>query len=165
MFTAGARRLIAEKSEGVPRMINNICFGAMSLGWALKRKTIDQEMIGDVLAELNPWPQNENVAEISQSKLEIKSKQVASQLSAHESGLARLRMVVKIGQRLCASASAQFFSRIRSAVIHGFHIVRPARKSVGRDGFRESASTALRSQVSDRFRRLASSLSRGERWS
>ena len=62
MFTAGARRLIAEQSEGVPRMINNICFSAMSLGWALRRKTIDQEMIGDVLAELNPVQQIEKAA-------------------------------------------------------------------------------------------------------
>jgi type II secretory pathway predicted ATPase ExeA len=163
MFTAGARRLIAEQSEGVPRMINNICFSAMSLGWALKRKTIDQEMIGDVLAELNPVLQNERAAVISQSKPEIESKHAASQLSLHESGLARVRKVASIGRRRCASARAQLFSRIRSAVIHGFHVVRPAHKSVGRDGFRESVPTALLLQFTGRFRRFASLLCRGER--
>lgn len=80
MFTAGARRLIAEHSEGVPRMINNICFGAMSLGWALKRIIIDQEMIGDVLAELSTGPQNESAAAASQAKPEIESKHAALQI-------------------------------------------------------------------------------------
>jgi type II secretory pathway predicted ATPase ExeA len=80
MFTADARRSIAEHSEGVPRMINNICFGAMSLGWALKRIMIDQEMIGDVLAELSTGPQKERAAAVSQAKPEIESKHAALQI-------------------------------------------------------------------------------------
>jgi type II secretory pathway predicted ATPase ExeA len=31
LFTAGARSVIVEHSEGIPRKINNICFNAMSL--------------------------------------------------------------------------------------------------------------------------------------
>lgn len=58
LFTVGARELIAQQSGGVPRAINNICFGAMSLGWALKRKTIDQGMVSDVMADLNPGSSN-----------------------------------------------------------------------------------------------------------
>jgi hypothetical protein len=56
LFSDGGRKLIAEKSEGIPRNINNICFCAMSLGWATKQKTIDREMVRDVLAEMNPGP-------------------------------------------------------------------------------------------------------------
>jgi len=53
IFTAGARKLIAEHSEGIPRNINNLCFNAMSLGCALKRKTIDRDIINDVIADLD----------------------------------------------------------------------------------------------------------------
>jgi general secretion pathway protein A len=52
-FTLGARRLIAERSGGIPRNINNICFNAMSIGCALQRKTIDQDIVLEVLADLN----------------------------------------------------------------------------------------------------------------
>ncbi len=79
LFTVGARRLIAEHSEGVPRMINNICFGAMSLGWALKREIIDQEMICDVLADLDPGHRNETAAVVSPARLETEPKHAASQ--------------------------------------------------------------------------------------
>src|ERR1700674_3138112 len=54
LFSIGARTLLAEHSEGIPRNINNMCFSAMSLGWATKQKTIDREMMRDILAEMNP---------------------------------------------------------------------------------------------------------------
>jgi general secretion pathway protein A len=59
LFTVGARMLLAEHSEGIPRNISNLCFCAMSLGWALKAKTIDREMMRDVIADLNPGSINE----------------------------------------------------------------------------------------------------------
>jgi type II secretory pathway predicted ATPase ExeA len=54
LFTAGALRKIAESSNGTPRMINNICFAAMSLAWMLKRNTIDRDTVTDVLDDLSP---------------------------------------------------------------------------------------------------------------
>ena len=36
LFTAGAGTLLVERSEGIPRNISNMCFCAMSLGWATK---------------------------------------------------------------------------------------------------------------------------------
>jgi general secretion pathway protein A len=53
LFSLGARMLITERSEGIPRNINNICFCAMSLAWAMKQKTIGREMMRDVLADLD----------------------------------------------------------------------------------------------------------------
>lgn len=53
LFTFGARRMIAEHSGGIPRIINNICFNAMSLACALKRKTIDRAALREVLADLD----------------------------------------------------------------------------------------------------------------
>jgi general secretion pathway protein A len=52
-FTIGAQALIASHSEGIPRNINNICFNAMSLACALKQKTVNREIVNEVLADLN----------------------------------------------------------------------------------------------------------------
>ena len=54
LFTVGARRLLAEHGEGIPRNISNLCFCAMSLGWATKAKTIDCELMRDVLVDMDP---------------------------------------------------------------------------------------------------------------
>jgi type II secretory pathway predicted ATPase ExeA len=48
LFSQRAGAMIAEHSEGIPRNINNICFNAMSLGCALQRKPIDEEIIREV---------------------------------------------------------------------------------------------------------------------
>jgi hypothetical protein len=52
LFTAAALELIARYSEGLPRNINNICFNALSLGYALERRAIDTEIIKEVIADL-----------------------------------------------------------------------------------------------------------------
>lgn len=52
-FTVGARKLIAEHSEGIPRNINNLCFHAMSVGCALKRSAIDRDIILGVIDDLD----------------------------------------------------------------------------------------------------------------
>jgi general secretion pathway protein A len=73
IFTAGARKLIAEHSEGIPRNINNLCFNAMSLGCALKRKRIDRDIIMDVIADLDLEPLREKpiVAETPKARGKI----------------------------------------------------------------------------------------------
>jgi general secretion pathway protein A len=60
LFSVGARTLIAERSEGVPRIINNMCFCAMSFAWAMKQKTVDRETMNEVLAGLIPESATEN---------------------------------------------------------------------------------------------------------
>jgi len=52
-FTPAAKRLIGEISEGIPRNINNLCFGALSLGYALQQKMIDADVIREVVADLD----------------------------------------------------------------------------------------------------------------
>ena len=53
LFSVGARTLLADYSQGIPRNINNICFSAMSLAWALKQKNIDRDMMRDVLSDMD----------------------------------------------------------------------------------------------------------------
>ena len=58
LFTPRAAAKIAEHSEGIPRNINNICFNALSLGCASKRKPIDEEIIREVLDDLDLGSEN-----------------------------------------------------------------------------------------------------------
>jgi general secretion pathway protein A len=53
LFDPGARLLIAERSQGIPRNINNLCFNAMALACALRRRVIDREIVLEVLSDLN----------------------------------------------------------------------------------------------------------------
>jgi general secretion pathway protein A len=53
LFTPEARAVIAERSEGIPRTINNLCFNAMSLGCALQRRNIGADILAEVSADLD----------------------------------------------------------------------------------------------------------------
>jgi general secretion pathway protein A len=53
LFTTAAVRLIAELSEGIPRNISNICFNAMSIGCAMRAKTIDVAIVQQVAADFD----------------------------------------------------------------------------------------------------------------
>jgi general secretion pathway protein A len=53
LFTLGARALIAARSRGIPRSINNLCFNALSMGYALRRPRIDEEIVREVVKDLD----------------------------------------------------------------------------------------------------------------
>ena len=53
LFTERALAMIASFSDGIPRNINNICFNALSLGCTLKQRTIDGDVVREVLDDLN----------------------------------------------------------------------------------------------------------------
>ena len=53
LFTEEALRMIAENSEGIPRNINNICFNALSIGYALQKDQIGREVVEEVVADRN----------------------------------------------------------------------------------------------------------------
>jgi general secretion pathway protein A len=80
LFSVGARTLIAERSEGIPRVINNMCFCAMSFAWAMKRKAIDRDTMSEVLDDLDPGSPIEKVEkEILPPKLQDEHKPSVSQ--------------------------------------------------------------------------------------
>ena len=60
LFARSAVELIATYSEGIPRNINNLCFNALSLGCALKRKVIDGDIIREVIGDLDLNPLQES---------------------------------------------------------------------------------------------------------
>jgi hypothetical protein len=53
LFTPAALSLIAERSQGIPRSINNISFNALSLGCAMGRKKIGDEIVREAAADLS----------------------------------------------------------------------------------------------------------------
>ncbi|MGA7521128.1 MAG: AAA family ATPase [Acidobacteriaceae bacterium] len=56
LFTRSALQLIAQHSEGIPRNINTLCFNALSIGCALKQKTIDADIVREVISDLDLAP-------------------------------------------------------------------------------------------------------------
>lgn len=53
IFDRGAVRAVTGLSGGIPRNINNLCFNALSLGYAVGRKTIDSDLVREVAADLD----------------------------------------------------------------------------------------------------------------
>jgi type II secretory pathway predicted ATPase ExeA len=51
LFTPDALQLVAQESQGIPRNINNMCFGALSMACATGRKKIDREIVEEVAAD------------------------------------------------------------------------------------------------------------------
>ena len=52
LFSFDAVELIATHSKGFPRNINNLCFNALTLGFAKRQKQIDATTVSEVLADL-----------------------------------------------------------------------------------------------------------------
>ena len=52
VFTAEALALIASASKGIPRIVNSLCFSALSMGCAQRQKTISTALVRDVIADL-----------------------------------------------------------------------------------------------------------------
>src|ERR1700761_6740756 len=56
LFTDPAMELIVEHGKGIPRNINNICFNALSLAYALRQSRIDAELVREVIQDLGFEP-------------------------------------------------------------------------------------------------------------
>jgi len=52
LFSYAAADLIAANSKGIPRTINNLCFNALTLGFAKRQKQIDATTVCEVMADL-----------------------------------------------------------------------------------------------------------------
>ncbi len=56
LFSPGALAEIAERSGGVPRSINRICFNALLLGYAQEKELLDEYLIREVVSDLELSP-------------------------------------------------------------------------------------------------------------
>ena len=86
LFAPPALKAIAHFSAGIPRNINNCCFNALSLGFALGQKVVDLSMVEEVIDDLdisehaaedavseNPVAAAERDVQSSDSKVEANS--------------------------------------------------------------------------------------------
>jgi len=103
VFTEDALKLIAEKSNGTPRTINNLCFNALLLCSTMKSKQVDAGMVAKVAF---------NMQLVSQSEVSIKAGDVAVEQSGLRKRwkqvpqmLARWRRVVTGNVKLWAPAA------------------------------------------------------------
>jgi len=53
LFEPEAYSAVAEFTQGVPRNVNNLCFHALSLAYALQKKLIDTEVVDEVISDLD----------------------------------------------------------------------------------------------------------------
>jgi hypothetical protein len=53
LLTSEALAIIASHSEGIPRNINNLCFHALTLGFASRQQSIDLPIMEEVLVDLD----------------------------------------------------------------------------------------------------------------
>lgn len=53
LFSPAAMNLIAVYSGGIPRVINNLCFSALSLAFAKGQKVIDESTLREAISDLN----------------------------------------------------------------------------------------------------------------
>ena len=53
LFSSEARAIIHDRGEGVPRIINNLCFNALSLGFVAEKKTIDASIAQEASVDLD----------------------------------------------------------------------------------------------------------------
>jgi type II secretory pathway predicted ATPase ExeA len=52
LFSPAALRLIADASRGIPRLINNLCFNALSLGRAKRLRQIDSRLVTEAASDM-----------------------------------------------------------------------------------------------------------------
>jgi general secretion pathway protein A len=52
LFTADAKQALAAQTSGIPRILNNVCFHALTLGFTLSRRTIDTETVEEALSQV-----------------------------------------------------------------------------------------------------------------
>jgi type II secretory pathway predicted ATPase ExeA len=103
IFTSSAMTLIAEQSAGIPRNINNICFNALTLGCALQRRTIDADVIREVLVDLD-FESISTPAEAAPKRKAKAMRQTAIQQTTSRPTLSKLR-AVSVLAAICAIVS------------------------------------------------------------
>jgi general secretion pathway protein A len=59
LFTLEAQSLIVHASHGIPRNVNSLCFQALSLGFATGSRTINGEIVREVLADAEITPKSD----------------------------------------------------------------------------------------------------------
>lgn len=129
LFTQRAISLIARYSGGIPRNINNLCFNALSIGYALGKNAIDAEAVREVIGDLGL--QGETFAEsISVPEADMNQfKQ--SDPPEPESTWPSLRVALIAGLLFATALTAGGWYLAHSGLLHSRQTSRPSSSSQG----------------------------------
>jgi general secretion pathway protein A len=89
LLTPGALQIIRDRSQGIPRNINSLCFSALSLGCAMRRKRIDAEIMREVVADLDVESLNRPVLTNRATRVPVTAGPVLSYRTKSKSHLRR----------------------------------------------------------------------------
>jgi general secretion pathway protein A len=123
LFTKEARALIRQYSEGIPRNINNLCFNALSLGCALKRETIDGDVLREVVDDLDleRW-RTKSSAGVRPGQLALQPAAEAPSFvavsSSREGWLPRFAVAVAVMLVLCGTLFAGHRWLVLNGAVH-----------------------------------------------
>jgi type II secretory pathway predicted ATPase ExeA len=120
IFTRDAMALIAERSQGIPRSINNICFNAMLAGYMHRQLMIDTEIVQRVASKLDlellvRRPQQEPVS-ASPAPASSELSQLANLLSSALAVKNQPEAVVQSGNSDETSSSLALTGRLNEKV-------------------------------------------------
>ena len=78
LFTSDALQLVARESQGIPRNINNICFGALSTAFAMGKRQVDRRIMEEVAGEQTLRSLGQRAVSFGQRKPHPKSDEMMS---------------------------------------------------------------------------------------
>jgi general secretion pathway protein A len=123
LFTSGALAAIAERSQGIPRLINHICFNALSLSCATQRDIVSADIVREVAADMSvesPIPQKRASKSPQRSVMRDNFGAMLQRLSQRVKGYVSGRRVVQtsIISIVLGSLVIYFGARTGSGKVH-----------------------------------------------
>jgi type II secretory pathway predicted ATPase ExeA len=106
LFTPDALQLVAQESQGIPRNINNICFGAMSTAFALQQKKIDRQIVESVAADQSLRSLGQRVVSLEHQRPRSQCRELpeTSARTAQTASVSRASIPGGIGRYACGTA-------------------------------------------------------------
>lgn len=140
LLTAEALDMIARESDGIPRQINSLCFNALSLACALRKRQADAEVMREVLHDFR-WAQH----------IAAQQQAAAQRRMSHVEAPHQVSAVSSQGQRGQAAQAAAGYQAQGSSIASGPVTVglaataRPPAAVAGLVALRETAKMVQRS--------------------
>jgi type II secretory pathway predicted ATPase ExeA len=115
LFTADAKARIALASQGIPRNINTLCFNALSLSCALKKKKVDGPILDEVLQDLQPAAKMTEEPEEQQEAPTVRASADAAKEPKSDNRLRTMRVAGLAAILLLAAGGAFWATDVISA--------------------------------------------------
>ena len=119
LFTSDALELVAEESQGIPRNINNICFGAMSMAFGLDQKRIDRDMVEGVAAD-------QSLRSLGRRVVSLEHHGPASQRHELPETPARTAQTARVRRRSMLSGIVGRYARITTCLLASLLLLTPS---------------------------------------